>query len=348
MTTIRKRRSLWRASFAAALLLATTIGLGTNAQSQQLEAAQRAGGDASVRLGRVEEQMIDLQAMVGTLESLVKDRPGVVLPQEAPQAGVSGVADLRIDALETQIQALTSQVEQVVTQMSALQARLESGEVAPPIAVPQPQEGALPQIDGEDFALRGGQIDPEEASAAFGALAISPEAERPDGFIDDQLATTPQQTGPQQISPWQAETEVTGAAPANVAAFGGEDAKSLYEQGYGNLLRQDYAGAEAAFAKVVESHPNDTVAQDAQFWLGESYFARGEYRKAADSFLKTYRSDEDGAKAPDALLRLGMSLVQLGENDTACTTFAELTRKYPKSSEQVQGRADEWRRRAGC
>ena len=63
--------------------------------------------------------------MVGTLESLLRAKPGTVLPQEAPPpvAQDSSLAP-RIDALETQITALTTHIEQIGRQMSALEAKL--------------------------------------------------------------------------------------------------------------------------------------------------------------------------------------------------------------------------------
>ena len=81
------------------------------------------------RVGRVEQQIADLQAMVAALESLVKTRPDVTLPQEGAAGdagqGVGNAAGLtaRIDAIETQMGALTSQLELMTQQLGALEAR---------------------------------------------------------------------------------------------------------------------------------------------------------------------------------------------------------------------------------
>ena len=126
------------------------------------------------RVGRLEQQIADLQAMVAALESLVKTRPDVTLPQEGAAGeggqGVGNAAGLtaRIDAMETQIGALSSQLELMTQQLGALEARLGGGgapqQLAPPQAEPQtyapPQDGqplappppnteALPELPGQ-------------------------------------------------------------------------------------------------------------------------------------------------------------------------------------------------------
>ena len=84
----------------------------------------------SARLDRLEAKIKDLQVMVGTLESLVRAKPGMVLPQEAPPVA-QGDAGPRIDALETQITALTSHIEQIGRKMSAVEAKLAAAQTPP-------------------------------------------------------------------------------------------------------------------------------------------------------------------------------------------------------------------------
>src|SRR5262245_3077347 len=68
------------------------------------------------RIGRLEQQIADLQAMVAALESLVKAKPDVTLPQEnaggdaGQSPGNAAGLTARVDAIETQLGALTSQL----------------------------------------------------------------------------------------------------------------------------------------------------------------------------------------------------------------------------------------------
>ena len=77
---------------------------------------------------------------------------------------------------------------------------------------------------------------------------------------------------------------------------------------------------------------------DAQYWLGESLFARGQYRDAADEFLSGYKAYPQSGKAADTLLKLGLSLAGLGEREAACSTYAEVLKKYPNSSNALRQR----------
>jgi tol-pal system protein YbgF len=121
-----------------------------------------------------------------------------------------------------------------------------------------------------------------------------------------------------------------------------------YDLGYGYILRKDYALAEDALRTFLKRHPGDKLAADAQFWLGESMFQRQNYRDAATAFLDMSKKYENHAKAPDALLRLGQSLAALHERELACATLSEVTRKYPRASNNVKQATEREQKRAGC
>jgi tol-pal system protein YbgF len=124
--------------------------------------------------------------------------------------------------------------------------------------------------------------------------------------------------------------------------------KQLYETAYGYLLQRDYGAAEAAFDEFLRRHPNDPLAGNAQYWLGESLYVRGQYRAAAGAFLKGYQTYAKSAKAPESLLKLAMSLQRLGQKDAACSSFSELTTKFPSAPAHVKTTAQTERQRAGC
>ena len=329
--------------FAALIALAPSIG---RLQAQQSEAPSSsappkpAGDTTAARVERIEEQLRDLKVTVGTLESLLRSKPSATLLDEAVQApravaGSEGANEInsRIDALETQVSALTSQIEQMTKQLAALQAR-------PQEAVPQqlpPSEALRPLREGEQPTQPSGPSGDE--SDALGAKSILPEAAH-----DDEAAPTP-------LPPDETFEDTIKSAdpqPTNLAAFPPADAASLYNQGYGDLLRRNYPSAETAFRRLLETHPNDKLAGDAQYWLGESYYVRGQYKNAADAFLKGYKSYGSNPKALDSLLKLGMSLAALGQKEAACSSFAELGSKFPSAPSHVRDEASAERRKAGC
>jgi len=111
-----------------------------------------------------------------------------------------------------------------------------------------------------------------------------------------------------------------------------------YQRGYDLLLIGNYPSAEVAFREFLIAYPADMRAADAQFWIGESYFARGRYREAADEFLAGFNVYPDSAKGPDTLLKLGLSLAGLGEREAACSTYATVLKRYPQVTNVLRQR----------
>ena len=138
-----------------------------------------------------------------------------------------------------------------------------------------------------------------------------------------------------------------GAATAPNAADQG-NAKQLYETAYGYLMQRDYTAAQGAFEDFLARYPQDSLAGNAQYWLGEAHFVRGEFKAAANAFLKGYQNYAGNARAADSLLKLAMSLDRLGQKDAACSSFGELATRFPNAPENVKMRAKSERQRIGC
>ena len=161
-----------------------------------LAQAKAAPGDASdsvaKRLGRLEQQMNDLQTMVAALESLVKAKPEAVLPQESAQGQGPGArrGDLgaRVEALETQIGALTSGLEQIAGE--AVGRRTALAAAASRWRAPGRQGAASPPPDPALAAAGGGGAPSFESTvSAAGEDGTPPAEEAPqDGAGDESLA----------------------------------------------------------------------------------------------------------------------------------------------------------------
>jgi hypothetical protein len=152
---IERGRSRFPSLLAAALLLSASVSLAQDVPPQPApQQAPPADGQAPApaappdRVGRIEQQIADLRAMVAALESLVKTQPGVTLPQEGSAGdggqGFGNAAGLtaRIDAIETQMGALSSQLELMTQQLGALEARLGGAGEPQQLAPPQSEEPA--------------------------------------------------------------------------------------------------------------------------------------------------------------------------------------------------------------
>ncbi len=285
-----------------------------------------------------------MQVVIGTLELLAR---GGTPAQSAPRAdgaaaGYNGSADeLRIEGLETQVRALAAQLEQLTTQVRALasaprHADAAAAAPAPPgedtssVSEPAPSRfGSTTVTAGTTNDAIGGLIDSQADSKPAPAAATVPAASVPDGA--QEVAATP-----------------PAFMPPPSTADDAENPKQLYETAYGYLMQRDYGAAQSAFEQFLNRYPKDLLAGNAQYWLGEAHFVRGEYKAAAGAFLKGYQDYAGNARAADSLLKLAMSLDRLGQKDAACSSFAELSTRFPNAPDNVRSRAKTERQRIGC
>lgn len=286
-------------------------------------AAAGSGGDGQLRqrVEQLEEQFLDMQVVVGTLESLARNA-GIATPSmsSAPVGFGSGADSARIDALETQIRAVTAQLEQLSGQIRAL--GKGTGAVAPSIG----QEPLTPMPSAQITLDSTPSLD-------FGATVIR------QGGGNDPIG---------QILKEEMPSDAGSQLALAPSGLGGGDPKQNYEAAYGYLLQQNYPAAERAFEDFLQRYPEDALAGNAQYWLGESLYVRGQYKAAASAFLKGYQAYGDSAKAPDSLLKLAMSLDRLGQKDAACSSFGELSARFPNAPSHVKTRARTERQRVGC
>ena len=321
-------------------------------RAQQQQAPATAEGDAAAqRLSQLEEQIVDLQVVVGTLQSLAhrgplgaggaSGQPGAATPgaADAPTAATGASHDLvmRVDALETQIRALTGQIEQMADRMASLQAQLGGGPATlggEPGTAPDAGQRAAPLGGGAGAQGDGGLQPP---AAIFGTTTVTPGG-------DQSLGPRP----PSTVQGGQAAVPARPGGDSRVASLPSADVKTMYEQAFSHLMQRDFEAAETGFARLIAAYPQDDLAGNAHYWLGETHFARGRYKPAADAFLDSYRLFPTGNKAPDSLLRLGMALSQLGQKQAACDSLSALNTKFPEAPQHVRQKAGAESRRNGC
>lgn len=292
---------------------------------------QQPAGDAlSRRVEQLEEQLVDMQVVVGTLESLARGSTSPVGTRNAPNAALSGADAGRLDSIETQIRALAAQIEQMQEQMRSLPRR--GGDVGQP---PGNLAGADPNSAPRPGRPQPGAV-PASERTGFGATVVTPD-ER-----EDQIGKILSDQRPEPVREPGARVAAAPMAAPDVSP------KQLYESAYGFLLQRDYGAAEAAFEDFLKRFPNDPLGANAQYWLGETLYVRGQYRAAAAAFLKGYQNYGRSQKAPESLLKLAISLQRLGQKDAACSSFSELNSKYPNAPSHVKSMATAERQRAGC
>ena len=289
-------------------------------QDDTAAAARPTDSQLRQRVEQLEEQLADMQVMIGTIESLGKGAGSASASQTYRGSGgaaVGGVDQARVDSLVTQIRALSNQVEQLSGQVRQLSSR--RGESVPSSA---PATAALPDAPANPRA--------GTPATGFGAVTVTPGAEADP--IGRMIAPPAAPGGP--------------SAPLPPAAASAGSPKELYETAYGYLLQQDYGSAEVAFEEFLRRYPADRLSPDAQYWYGETLYVQRRYKPAGQAFLKVIEKHQASAKVPNSILKLAMTLEQLGQKD--CALFSELDTRHPNAPADVKSKARAMKQRVGC
>ncbi len=250
--------------------------------------------------------------------------------------------EVRLADLERELRATTGRIEETNFRLRQLSERLDK------------------LVADVDYRLaRLGAAEPG-ATGAPGPAGPDAGMPSPPPFVDPRtgdpgapmvLGRLPRtELGPRQEG---SPPPVVAPPPAEAAAAAGDvlprgTPREQYAYAFGLMRKSDYDEAEAVFKAFLDAHPDDPLAENARYWLGETYYVRGDYARAAETFLDGYQRNKTGAKAPDVLLKLGMSLAALGKNKEACATYGELRKSLPDAPATVRERTDKERQRIGC
>jgi len=112
----------------------------------------------------------------------------------------------------------------------------------------------------------------------------------------------------------------------------------LFAAAYGDYSKGNYPLAISEFRQYVETYPSSEMADNAQYWIGEVFFAQKKFNEAIAEFDKVSLLFPKGDKVPAARFKKGMALIELGQSDAARAEFQALIRVYPRSNEAVLAR----------
>jgi tol-pal system protein YbgF len=232
-------------------------------------------------------------------------------------------------AEERQLDAMREEIDNVrQSRDRADQATSSRGATDPSMAVPQPYNSAAPvppapsvvQIgnggplsDEDDFEPADPQdTTPRPTIRILGAPRVGGRhggEDRVEHTLPDDTASAP--SAPSRVNPIDPE------------------AKRAYDAAYALVTGHRYEQALDALAAFLLKWPDHPYANNAMYWRGECYFARGDYQHASEQFDGVLKRYPAGSKAPDSLLKLGISQQKLGNTAQAKECFDRLAQQYP-------------------
>jgi tol-pal system protein YbgF len=151
---------------------------------------------------------------------------------------------------------------------------------------------------------------------------------------------------PASTAPKEPETGVPAPQPpkprvARADPRRGDDgaaARRDYEDAWRRLNKKDYRGAIEQFKKFIEKHPDSDLADNAQYWIGEGYYALQEFDEAIWEFNVVRKNYPKADKVPAAWLKMGYAFVEQGNRVDARLILQEVINQYPQSKEAEKAR----------
>ena len=150
------------------------------------------------------------------------------------------------------------------------------------------------------------------------------------------VATAPAEDLPEVRAPMETPSETIPVAPpktdSQALAAAAADEKAAYDKAFQALKELRYADAAESFQSFLSKYPDSEYADNAQYWLGESYYVTRNYDVALVSFQRLMDRFPDSPKVPDALLKIGYTHYELKQWDSALAALTQVQKNYPNTT----------------
>lgn len=107
----------------------------------------------------------------------------------------------------------------------------------------------------------------------------------------------------------------------------------LYESSLDLFNEQKYDQALSGFKSFLDNYPESDLADNAQFWIGESFMGLKQYEYAILEFNKVIKNYPKENKVPNAMYRQAIAMQIIGESTGARIVLKNLIKTYPESPE---------------
>jgi len=205
----------------------------------------------------------------------------------------------RLDTMATQIQGVSDNLQEMQARMGKLNQQLTDTQTAIQAIDAKLTAAAPPQPSAA--------LDPD-AGAPPNTAAAAPAP----GFPP----TTPAVTPP--------------TAPS---------ADLLYSNALRDLTGRKYDLASKEFVDYLKYYSATDLASNAQFYLGEIYYAQQQFDQAIDAYSKVLDNYPKSFKLASAHLKKGLALAAVGQKTSAVRELRIVVRMYPDTEEERRARA---------
>jgi tol-pal system protein YbgF len=260
------------------------------------------------RAHAVAKEIIELQTQVSQLQDMLTQ--------------MKQSDDERMGVLLHLVQQNADAISRMTTQMTSVQQALAS-------------QNENQQLSGQLQALND-SVD--ELKTRIGKLESTLQS------MQSQLQNVQVPTaGAASASPAACTAPAAGPAPGAAAPTAqpaqGPPLQQTYQAALGDYNAAKYDLANSEFGEVAQSYPNDDLAGNAHFYMGEIAYRQGKYAEAIKHYDKVLEQFAGNPKAPTAQLRKGEALFALQRRDAGAQELRALIQRYPMTPEAAEARS---------
>jgi tol-pal system protein YbgF len=175
-----------------------------------------------------------------------------------------------------------------------------------------------------DTNVRIGSLQEELEALRTTVQALQQTAVAPPASVVDPLA--PAGTGtstppaPAPLPPPVAPPSTAGLSPTR-----------LYETAQADYFAGQWSSAISGFEAFLRAFPRSEQADDAQLYIGETYFAQNQWPEAIAAYNQLIQSYPSTNSVPVAYYKRGLAQERLGQIDAARTSWEAAAKSFPDS-----------------
>lgn len=115
--------------------------------------------------------------------------------------------------------------------------------------------------------------------------------------------------------------------------------EKTYEAALALFKERKYPDARKMLESLLKEHPSHSLAGNARFWVGETYYEEKDYDNAILTYEEVLEKHKKSPKAPAAMLKQAYAFLELRDRKAARGILKELVDKYP-DTEQAKAAAE--------
>ena len=132
------------------------------------------------------------------------------------------------------------------------------------------------------------------------------------------------------------DQQITKAVAKVVPAAANE--ADMYQKALDLVHKSDFLTAVASFRTFLKTYSKSDLADNAQYWIGECYYALKDFQKAIKEFQVVAEKYPKSDKVAGATLKQGFSFAELGMLEEAKTFLSTVMKNYSGSDEAVKAK----------